>query len=211
MWIYNFECLILSEIVWEASLFGLALIHHLTICDQFCISLHRIHGSTIVYKAVKPLSTILFLLSNQRICPLFVLFGMELLLQEPHACLGSQTLRWFASLPLNARKHKHRLVMVPPSVQDHVRFWGSPPQYLSVGGGGVWLPTESQHIKLLKLQAVFLVLRHFLSLIQGRHQQAGQLTVCCEFQTSKHLTLSFFLGSKSANPSELHPPFYSIW
>lgn len=162
------------------------------------------HGSTVVYKAVKPPSTILFLSSDQRICAPFVLFRMELLLQEPHACLGSHCLYCSAT----GRLILDGLPVFPwmPGSTSPAWLWFPPrcrTTSASGGGGGVWLPTESQHIKLLKLQAVFLVLRHFLSLIQGRcagenqqlhhysvHQQAGRLTVRCEFQTSKHLKLS---------------------
>lgn len=154
--------------MWEASLFNLALIRHLTICDQFCISLHRIHGSTIVYKAVKPPSTILFLFSNQRICAPFVLFGMELLLQEPHACLGSLCLYCSAT---GRRLDGLPVFLWMPGSTSTAWLWFPPrcrTTSASGGEGGVWLPTESQHIKLLKLQAVFLVLRHFLSLIRGR-------------------------------------------
>lgn len=185
--------------MWEASSFSLALIHHLTICDQFCISLRRIHGSTIVYKAVKPPSTILFLFSNQRICPL----------QEPHACLGSHCLYCSATgqhldgFPWMPGSTSTAWLWFPPRCRTTSAYGGSPP--ISVGGGRRCVPA---HRELLKLQAVFLVLRHFLSLIRGRcagenqrlhrysvHHQAGQLTVCCEFQTSKHL--NFIISSIS--------------
>lgn len=89
--------------------------------------------------------------------------------------------RWFASLHLDVRKYKRRLVTVPPSVQDVVCFWGSPPTSVIgnptetgfiiyevftdvslLGLGGTCLGRavevhgcpESQHINILDLQAV---------------------------------------------------------
>lgn len=105
--------------------------------------------------------------------------------------------RWFASLHLDLKRQKFRLLTVPPTVQDNLRYWGSPQHllagtplgrvtsYMSVftdaslmgwGGtclgraiGGVWPPGEDRHINLLELQAVFLVLQHFNLLLKERH------------------------------------------
>lgn len=105
--------------------------------------------------------------------------------------------RWFASLRLDLKRQKFRLLTVPPTVQGNLQYWGSPQHlvtgtplgrvtsYTSVftdaslmgwGGtclgraiGGVWPPGEDRHINLLELQAVFLVLQHFSHLLGGRH------------------------------------------
>lgn len=105
--------------------------------------------------------------------------------------------RWFNSLHLDLRRHKFRLLSVPPTVQGNLSYWGSPhhlksgspmgrvTSHTSVftdasltgwGGtclgqavGGMWPRNESRHINLLELQAVFLVLQHFAPLLRGRH------------------------------------------
>lgn len=105
--------------------------------------------------------------------------------------------RWFSSLHLDLRRQKFRLLTVPPRVQGNLHYWGSPrhlltgtplgrvTSYTSVftdasllgwGGtclgravGGVWPQGEDRHINLLELQAVFLVLQHFIHLLKGRH------------------------------------------
>jgi len=105
--------------------------------------------------------------------------------------------RWFSSLRLDSKRHKRRLVTIPPSVEGNLRFWGSPDHlrrgsplgrvtsYITVfmdapgtgwGGtclgraiGGRWSLTETQHSNLLELRAVVLVLQHFKPLIRGRH------------------------------------------
>ena len=40
--------------------------------------------------------------------------------------------RWFTSLCLDPKRHKHCMVNVPPSVQEDLHYWGSP-QHLSTG------------------------------------------------------------------------------
>ena len=34
--------------------------------------------------------------------------------------------RWFSSLRLDLKRHKRRLVTIPPSVEGNLRFWASP-------------------------------------------------------------------------------------
>ena len=105
--------------------------------------------------------------------------------------------RWFTGLHLDLKRQKFRLLTVPPTVQDNLRYWGSPQHLLTGtplgrvtsytavftdaslkgwGGtclgkaiGGVWPPGEVRHINLLELQAVLLVLQHFGPLLKGRH------------------------------------------
>ncbi|KAK5898200.1 hypothetical protein CgunFtcFv8_015638 [Champsocephalus gunnari] len=33
---------------------------------------------------------------------------------------------WFIGLRLDLKRHKRRLVTIPPSVESNLRFWGSP-------------------------------------------------------------------------------------
>ena len=103
--------------------------------------------------------------------------------------------KWFTSLRLDPKRHKFRLVTVPPTVMGNLRYWGAPKilmagtplgrvtSYTAVftdasqmgwGGtclgkavGGVWPPGEDRYINLLELQAVFLVLQHFSHLLKG--------------------------------------------
>ena len=34
--------------------------------------------------------------------------------------------RWFTSLCLDTKTHKDHIVSIPPSVQENLRYWGSP-------------------------------------------------------------------------------------